>query len=80
MFNQVRLIFEFKQDKKCSSTDVIDSGTKRYYNYMRPNELGGPDCFEILNYSRPTTVYVGMTCDYAYTQDTVETFFKLLKF
>ena len=61
---------------------MIDSGTKRYYNYMRPGQLGGPDCFEISNYSRPTTVYVGMTCDYAYTQDTVERFlsFKNFKF
>ena len=66
---------ELVSDQKCTSSVIIDHGTQRYFNYLKPKVFDQDDCDEKMDYKKNSSFYIGMTCDYAYLQLTKQAYF-----
>lgn len=62
------LEIELVPDGGCKAVDIIEPGTKRFYQSLKTKTLSEEDCSEEFTYSRRSNIFIGLTCDYPYAQ------------
>ena len=62
------LEIELVPDGGCKTVNIIEPGTKRFYQSLKTKTLSEEDCSEKFTYSRRSNIFIGLTCDYPYAQ------------
>lgn len=66
---------ELVSDKACTQSVIIDHGTQRFFNYLPTQNYDSPDCCQNVSYPQKSTIFLGLTCDYAYLQLTKQAYY-----